>query len=276
MLPPLGRPRWMPEDPAGAELLYLSWGVRWMGDHPIPLARHEGWVYAVVLEGQPLLRFENSKRRTRPGDVFIMHPDCAFGWEDKPRRASRLITWLWRNAPGHSKLAPPPGSWVQLKIDVPGLRQISNIHQHCMREAGTAGELALLSLKRARLDLDICLAQALGEGETLDRRLRLNRALHFLRHHPGTKNPVKSLCEHLQITPAELRALFQRHCRRSPQAVALDIRMRYAQQRLARDRAAVKEVAYELGYRHANDLSRAYREYFGATARAAKRKKTNP
>jgi AraC-like DNA-binding protein len=272
MLPPLGRPRWMPQDPAGAELLYLSWGVRWMGDHPIPLALHDGWVYAVILEGNPTLKFADSRCRTRPGDVFILHPDCAFGWEDKPRQAARMISWLWRNAPTHSKLAPVAGKWCRIKVAADRLRQLVAIHQHCLREVRATGETALLSLQRARLDLDICLARALSRAEPADRHVRLSVALHFLRHHPGIKHPVKGLCEHLNITPATLRALFQRHCRRSPQAVALDIRMHYAQQRFSRDKASVKEVAYELGYHHANDLSRAYREYFGAPARAAQRR----
>jgi hypothetical protein len=80
MLPPPGRPRWMPQDPACAELLYLSWGARWMGDHPIPLAMHDGWVYALILEGAPRLMLQKGQRPTKRGDVFIFHPDCAFGW----------------------------------------------------------------------------------------------------------------------------------------------------------------------------------------------------
>jgi AraC-like DNA-binding protein len=261
----------MPKDPAGAELLYLSWGVRWMGDHPIPLAMHEGWVYAVVLEGNPTLRLKSTRFPTEPGDVFVLHPDCAFGWEDQPKRASRLMTWLWRNPPTHSKLIPDPEKWCHVKAEAAALRRLSSIHQECLREVGTAGELALLALRRARLDLDICLAGALGHVEPANREVRLSMALHFLRHHPAIKHPVKELCEHLNISPAALRELFQRHCRRSPQAVALDIRMHYARQRLARGRATVKEVAYELGYRHANDLSRAYRGYFGEPARGQRR-----
>jgi transcriptional regulator GlxA family with amidase domain len=106
--------------------------------------------------------------------------------------------------------------------------------------------------------------------EPVNEPARMSMALHFLRHNPAIKQPVKSLCEHFNISPATLRNLFQRHCGRSPQAVALEIRMNYGKERLLRSDVSVKEVAYELGYRHANDLSRAYKSYFGATARMAR------
>ena len=270
MLPPPGRPRWMPQDPAGAELLYLSWGARWMGDHPIPLAMHDGWVYALILEGAPTLMLQKSQRRTKRGDVFIFHPDCAFGWRDKPKCASRILTWLWRNPPTHSKLSTAPGGCWLIHLNGQRLHQLAGIHQQCLHDVGAIGEIALLSLRRARLDLDICLASALRRVEPANRQERMNMALHFLRHNPAVKQPVKSLCEHFNIAPATLRNLFQHHCRRSPQAVALEIRMHYARERLSHLEVSVKEVACELGYRHANDLSRAYKSYFGAAVRVAR------
>jgi len=270
MLPPPGRPRWMPQDPAGAELLYLSWGTRWMGDHPIPLAMHDGWVYALILDGAPKLMLQSHQRPTKRGDVFIFHPDCAYGWQDKPKCASRMLTWLWRNPPTHSRLLPAPGDCWHIQSSQPQVRQLVGIHQHCLRDVGAIGETALLSLRRARLDLDICLASALGCVEPVNEPVRLNMALHFLRHNPAIKQPVKSLCEHFNMTPTTLRSLFQRHCGRSPQAVALEIRMNYAKKRLSHSDVAVKTVADELDYRHANDLSRAYKSYFGVGARMAR------
>ena len=46
--------------------------------------------------------------------------------------------------------------------------------------------------------------------------------------------------------------------------------MNHARDRLARPDASVKEVACELGYCHANDLSRAYKNYFGTAIRTAR------
>lgn len=67
---------------------------------------HDGWVYAVILEGVPVLQFQSSQRATKPGDVFIFHPDCAYGWQDLPKNPCKLMTWLWRTPPTHSNLVP--------------------------------------------------------------------------------------------------------------------------------------------------------------------------
>ncbi len=270
MLPPQGRPRWMPRDPAGWELLYLSWGLRWMGEHPIPLARHEGWVYAVILEGSPSVLINGRARPTRRGEVLIFHPDCAYGWRDKGHRPSRLLTWLWRTPPAHSQLAPAASAYRQLRVGEQALRRLVTINRDCLRAVGEAGEMAALALRRARLDLDLCLAAELGRSEPADRQYRANLAVHYLRHNPGALKPAKCLCDYLQVSPASVRELFQKHLGRSPQAVALELRMQHARNQLAHG-ASVKQIAAELGYRHANDFSRAYKRYFKENARAAQK-----
>ena len=266
MLPPQGRPRWMPCDPAGWELLYLSWGLRWMGENPIPLARHEGWVYAVILEGTPSILINGRARPTHRGDIFIFHPDCAYGCSDKGHRACRLLTWLWRTPPAHRQLVPEVGGYRQLHVGEKSLRRLVNINRECLRAVGSAGEMAALVLRRARLDLDLCLAAESGRAQPADNHYRANLAVHFLRHNPATLQPVKRLCDYLQVSPASVRELFQKHLGRSPQAVALEVRMQHARHQLEHG-AAVKQIAAELGYRHANDFSRAYKNYFGTTTR---------
>jgi AraC-like DNA-binding protein len=249
------------------ELLYLSWGRRWMGEHPIPLAMHEGWVYAVILEGVPVLQFQSSQRPTKPGDVFIFHPDCAYGWQDLPKNPSKLMTWLWRTPPTHTHLVPTAEGFLHIRATPKLLRQIVAIHQRCMLDVAAADETALLSLRRARLDLDISLASTLKQAEPPDPRIQMNLALHFLQQNPGCQHPAKCLCEHLNIAPSTLRSHFQKYCGRSPQAVAMEFKMNYAKDRLSQPNTSVKEVAYELGYRHPNDLSRAFKSHFGRCAR---------
>ena len=248
-----------------------------MGDHPIPLAMHDGWVYAVVVEGTLKLKLQNHQEQaTRSGDVFIFHPDCAFGWQDEPKRPSRLMTWLWRNPPTHSKLLPAPEGWSRVRVNERQLRLLVGIHRQCQRDVASVGETALLSLRRARLDLDINLADALNRQEPANQPARMNMALHFLRHNPGVKAPAKSLGDHLGLTPASLRKLFRENCGRSLQSVALEMRMNYVRARLLKQGTSVKALAAELGYSHANDLSRAYKKYFGAVTRAARPRAVEP
>ena len=262
-LPPPGRPRWSSPDAARLELVYLSWGARWMGDYPIPMARHEGWVYAVVLEGAPTVSIRECSRTASRGDVFIFHPDCPYGWGDVPGLRSRLMTWLWRTAPAHSLLTPQPSGCRELQVGDAALRRLEGINRECQRAVAAVGEIAALTLHRAHLDMDIVLAQELDRPEKANHHHRMEMALNFLHQNPAVLQPVKSLCEYLQVSPATLRSLFQKHCGRSPQAVALELRMERARKRLASRDVPVKEVACELGYGHSNDFSRAYKRYFG-------------
>lgn len=266
-LPPQGRPRWQPRDPAGWELLYLGWGRRWFGDNPIPPAMHEGWVYCAILEGTPRAVINGAARKTGAGHVFIFHPDCAYGWRDQPAASCRMLSWLWRTPPAHSALLPKPGGYKRLTVGEDGLHPLGAIHAACQREVGVPSELAFLGLKRARLDLDICLARALNRKAPADTNYRVNLAIQFLRHNPAELEPVKKLCEYLQVSPSTLKNLFQTHCGQSPQAFALEQRMKLAHARLAAGEASVKEVAYALGYRHPNDFSRAFKRFFGVTAK---------
>ena len=265
-LPPPGRPRWQLQDGDPLDLLYLSWGGRWLGDHPVPLAQHEGWVYAVVLEGTPGLVIRDRMIQTRRGDVFLFHPDCAYGWQDGPGLSCRLLCWLWRTPPAHSRLVPAAGGFLHLRVNGLALRRLAGINRQCQRDVIQAGETEGLTLRRAHLDLDICLAAALRLPEKANPHYRITMALNFLRQNPAAVQPVKGLCEYLQVSPATLRSLFQTHCGKGPQAVALEMRMERAQKRLAAGNIPVKEIAYELGYRHPNDFSRAYKRYFGASA----------
>lgn len=264
-LPPPGRPRWQPPDPAGWELLYLSWGRRWFGDHPIPPAMHEGWAYCAVLEGAPRAMIDGRGRPTRVGRVFLFHPDCAYGWSDRPRRACRTLTWLWRTPPAHSALVPPAGGCRSFLLDRPQLSHLVAIHTHCREAVASPGETGVLALRKARLELDLHLAAAAGRGGPANAQFRMNLAVQYLRHNPAKLDPVGGLCEYLQVSPATLKKLFHAQAGRSPRAFALEQRMRLARERLAAGRP-VKEVAYGLGYRHPNDFSRAFKRHFGAPA----------
>lgn len=266
-LPPQGRPRWQPRDPAGWDLLYLGWGLRWFGDNPIPPAMHDGWVYCAILEGTPLAGINGTAKKTRAGHVFIFHPDCVYGWRDRPGASCRMLSWLWRTPPAHSALLPKPGGYKALTLDEAGLHPLTAIHSACQREVGAPGELAFLAIQRARLDLDIRLARSLNRNTPADANTRVSLAIQYLRHNPDELEPVKKLCEYLQVSASTLKKLFQAHCGQSPQAFALEQRMNLARARLVAGEASVKEVAYALGYRHPNDFSRAFKRFFGTTAR---------
>lgn len=266
MLPPKGRPVWQPRDPGRAELRFLSWGLRWFGDHPIPPAMHDGWVYALIVEGAPRLVVKGRPRATRAGTVFVLHPDCAYGWTDAPGACCRIVSWVWRSAPGAASLVPDSGGYRRFVLERADVARLLAVWAACRDAVAVRGELGDLLVRRARLDLDVRMLQALNPGRAAEGGGRMTQALQYLRHHPAQLQPVRGLAEHLQLSPSGVKRLFGKRFGRSPRAVALEMRMDQARRWIAGGRA-VKEIAYDLGYRHPNDLSRAFRRHFGVTAR---------
>ena len=272
-IPPPGRPYWTQSGRSAWDLLFLSWGARRYGDQPLPVAMHEGWVYVAFLEGAPVAVLAKGRRRAAAPCLCIFHPDCAYGWKDLPGRRCRMLCWEWKGPPEHAALRPKPGGFIDIELDRLAVRTLERVHRDCRRAVAVPDELSSLLLRRSRLDLDLTLAQRAGTATRADADVRLALAVRFLEHHAAERDPVAKLGEYLQVAPGTLKALFQRRLGLSPRAFALKLRMEQARRRLT-EGALVKEVATELGYRHANDLSRAFARHFGTGIRAAKRNAT--
>jgi AraC-like DNA-binding protein len=261
-LPPKGRPHWLPSQASGFELLYLSWGYRWYGNAPIEPSLHEGWHYFVVLEGSPTLYVGARKLRTKPGLVCIAHPDCPVGHHDLPKRRCRILTWIWRTPPRHSALEPKAGRFLSLTLEREQLRRLETLHAECHKAAAVASERSMLQLQATRIHLDLCLLEAREHRHTADYDFRFNLAVEYLRNHLNELEPVKRLCEYLQISEDALKRLFHERAGKSPRAFALQWRMHWAHKKLSQDQAPVKTVAYALGYQYPNDFSRAFKRFF--------------
>jgi AraC-like DNA-binding protein len=264
--PPKGRPHWLADRATSFELRYLSWGYRWYGDVPIEVSGQDGWYYFVVLEGSPTLLVRGRGQRIQAGTVSICHPDCPVGHRDHPKSRCSILTWTWRAQPTHSALRPKPGWLLNVTLERNLLRQLKNLHAQCRKAVAHANEHSMLQLHAARLQLDLCLLDAREHRQAPDEDFRINMAMEYLRNHLDEPQPIRHLCEYLQISGASLKRLFHQHTGKSPRAFALEWRMRWAREQLLPAQVSVKSVAYALGYRHANDFSRAFKRYFGLTA----------
>ena len=264
--PPKGHPLCWVFQAKPFELAYLSWGNRWYGDAPANARAHDGWHYFVVLAGTPALHVNGRTLPTRPGFVSIAHPDCVVGHSDQPGRSCEMLTWVWRQPPSHSALLPPEKEFCRFHVAPGELRRLKNLHVHCREAVAKASELSQLQLRAARLQLDLCLLEGREHRRSADRDFRINLAAEYLRNHLNEQEPVKRLCEYLHISEASLKRLFREHTGKSPRTFALEWRMRWAHEQLNAPGASVKSIAYSLGYRHANDFSRAFKRHHGSTA----------
>jgi AraC family transcriptional regulator of arabinose operon len=263
-LPPAGRPRWVCPSSAQLDLLYLGWGKRRFGQSPIPQSRHPGWVYFLVQSGYPVLCLETQKLRTRPGLVLVVGPDCASGWTGATGGVCELLTWVWRTPPRCAECEPPADGWREFAADTALQRALEQAHLLCRREVEQPSPLTKSALEHARLHFDLALARSLQPRPVApEPALRLELALRWLAENIATPNPVAALCEYLQVSPVTLNRLFRLHLNESVAAHHARLRMERARQLLARQQMSVKEVAFAVGYRHANDFSRAFKNFTG-------------
>jgi AraC family transcriptional regulator of arabinose operon len=265
-LPPAGRPRWVCPASAQLDLLYLGWGKRRFGQSPIPQSRHPGWVYFLVRTGTPQLHLETNLLRTRPGQVLLVGPDCASGWTDAIGSVCELLTWVWRTPPRCVECAPPSNGWREFAADAALQRALQHAHVLCREEVERPSPLTKPALEHARLHIDLALARSLQPRPAApEPALRLELALRWLAENLATPNPVASLCEYLQVSPVTLNRLFRSHLREGVAAHHARLRMEHARQLLTGGQMSVKEVAFAVGYRHANDFSRAFKRFTGYT-----------
>lgn len=264
-LPPLGRPRWVCPKHLKLDLQYLSWGKRRFGESGIPISLHHGWVYCLVLQGSPTLQLISGTHRMQAGEILVLGPDCASGWTDNSLESvSELLTWVWNGTPRCQDLGPASDGMQIFTADRTLIRTLQQIHLLCRRELEKPDALSALALEELRFRMDVAIARFKTPIRTApEPALRLELALRWLAQNLRERNPVASLCEYLQVSAATLNRLFRTHLRESVTSYHQRLRMERARQLLNSGSVAVKEVAYELGYVHANDFSRAFKGFTG-------------
>jgi AraC-like DNA-binding protein len=264
-LPPAGRPRWVCPKNLKLDLQYLSWGKRRFGKSRIPVSLHHGWVYCLVLRGSPWVQFVSGSMQVQAGQILVLGPDCASGWSaDSVESVADLLTWVWEGAPRCPGVGPTADGVQTFTADRALIRTLQQIHSLCRQELEKPDELSVLALEELRFRMDVAISRSkIPNRSVAEPALRLELALRWLAQNVRERNPVAALCEYLQVSAVTLNRLFRAHLHESVAAYHARIRMERAMQLLNSDGVAVKEVAYELGYLHANDFSRAFKKFTG-------------
>jgi AraC-like DNA-binding protein len=270
-LPPPGRPRWVCAESAQLDLLYLAWGHRVYGRNPIPMSRHPGWHYVLVSRGSPTLILEQEQKVLNPGDFLVIDPDCASGWTDKPDAVCDLLVWIWRSGPRCSECTAAPGAYQQWTIDPRLQHKLEQLHTLCRQEVERPDELTKLAIEQLHIAIDVTVARLIRpKTQPPEPSVRMELAIRWMAQNLAERNPVRALCEYLQISPATLARMFQTHHGESPATYHQRMKMARAQELLETKRFSVKEIAYALGYKHPNDFSRAFKHFVGKSPKSCR------
>lgn len=263
LLPPSkAYPRWM--QAGGKELIYLAWGERRFDRDPLPVHSNNGWVYWLVTSGQVLVEFEDETRLYRAGTGMLAGPELAFGFPCVGQQPSRILAWIWKSPP---PAFPKAGRThcESLEFNDQDIDLLADLHRQCRHECLNTDELSSSMLPHLHGVVDGLFARASRQQSTVDRKqAQFQQARQWMLEHLEANRPVEALARYLNMAPITLHRLFTAVAGESPGAHFRRLKMERAKELLAQRGYSIKHAAYELGYRHPGDFSRAYQHYWKA------------
>ena len=266
---PADRPRWLNPKRGDQSLQYLAWGERFFGQDPVPVYLHEGWSYTVILQGTPILLLDRERVRLKVRDAVLIGPDCPMGWGgESPHSKAKVLGWSWLGVPFFLSGEGVHKSWHRIVLSRDAAKRLQGLHSRCREEVERADSATGAALNGLRAMIDVELFRHLKLKQTMtDGALRFQLAVRWMERHLNADAPMRLLGEYLQISPATLKCLFHEKAGMSPLSYFQKMKFGWAEKMLREKKLAVKSVAFELGYRHANDFSRAFRLFSGQSPR---------
>ena len=272
ILPSAGSSHWLPAGEPPGGLLYLAWGRRRYGEHPIPRRLHHGWSTMLVFSGSPVLLAGSRTRPLVPGSLVIAGPDVGYGWEDRPGGSCVLLVWVWKEAPVFLRASRKTSCWIR-RVDKSALSGFQELHERTRGEIQHADRYSPSVLGALKQILEAaCERTAGGVGNNAATRSaqQLHLAESWMLRHLDVRSPVAALADYLGLSAMGLQRLFVKAAGLSPGRAFLQIKMREAEALLKRRGSSVKEVALALGYRHAGDFTRAFARFHGHTPKESR------
>lgn len=266
--PPAGRPSWGGRD--GLPLIYLGWGKRDFARDPLTIHYDLGTNYHILLRGEIVLKTTDSTRTVRGPTALLMDPQCAFGLTQSHRATVEVLVWIWQGRPLLPQLRPSPGGFTVVPLRKNRLASLIDLHGRCRAEVALADgclDRTLLAL-RELVEVEIFRA---SQTAPLPTDARWNLTCSWMATNLSIHSPVPALCDYLHMSPSTLHRFFLAQSGLTPGAYFRKLKSAEALRLIRDEKWQVKEVAYHLGYRHPNDLSRALSSSGLKRNRAAKR-----
>ncbi|TVR47694.1 MAG: AraC family transcriptional regulator [Puniceicoccaceae bacterium] len=258
--PPEPFPTW--QGGGGGPLVYLAWGHRDYHRFPIPIHSNPGWTYWILLQGEAVVEMPGSRMRFQAGSGFMGGPDCAFGFPRQPFSNAAVLVWIWRDPP-RCPGNPDPAGLSSVRFRPEQIRMLEDLHRQTRMEIFQPqrhGDSALAYLSGL---VEIQFARAEGREASDPDDILLGRAKQWMFEHFSQIASMADLAQYLGISVMRLHRLFHAGTGMSPGSFYHDLKMKHCAGLLSRPAYSVKRVAYETGYRHANDFSRAFKTHFG-------------
>jgi transcriptional regulator GlxA family with amidase domain len=147
-------------------------------------------------------------------------------------------------------------------MSVEARKRLHAAHLRCRREVEKPDELTAQLLHSIRFEIDAEFARSLfGSRLRDDQQLMAETAVRWMEGHLHLRDPISRLCHYLQVSRSALDRVFDAVLHTTPAAHCLELRMQAAQKRLTEGKVSIKQIAYELGYKHPSNFGRAFKAF---------------
>lgn len=256
IIPPAGRPSWGGGD--GLPLIYLGWGRRDFATAPLGMHFDLGTNYFVLLEGEIVVVTVSGSRTVHGPAALIFDTHAAFGISQLVSGTVDVLVWIWQGQPSLPDLRSEIGDFVVLELRQASIPALVVLHDRCRNEVALADDQLPRTLIALRNLLDVEIHRGHQAGPAQD-EMRWKLALAWMTGNLAIHAPVPALCDYLRMSPSTLHRFFWTRTGSSPGKYFRRMKLDEAVRLINIEGWQVKAVAFHLGYRHANDLSRAMR-----------------
>lgn len=261
--PPHGGAAWMGTIGGKLDLMYLAWGRRSYGPTGSPVIRREGYMYVLADEGTLEFKTATDSQLLEPGQMLLIHPDTPCGWLVRGGQTAKSWTWLWRMPPHLPELCPERDEYRVVNIPEPAMVGLRKTHAACRQEVSHPDPCTPVMVEALHRHLDVLAVRAIRQMTPIaSGEMRYELACRWLQEHLDDDCPVEAVADYLQVSTSTLRRLFLTNANCTVHDYVRGRRMETARQMLDGG-MRIKEVGFQLGYKHANDFNRAYRRYWG-------------
>ena len=270
IIPRPGRPSWGGGE--GLPLLYLGWGQRDFAAEPLAMHYDLGTNYYVILEGEVIVETEQSRQLVRGPVAILFDSSCAFGITQSERASVEILVWIWQGETVMTELRPETGGFLTFHLMAKSVESLRDLHSRCSNEVALADSHLPRTLTSLRELLEVEILRGDRPAHAED-EMRWKLASAWMAGNLSIHTPVPALCDYLRMSSSTLHRFFRAQTGLAPGAYFRQAKMEEARRQIREEGWQVKAVAYHLGYRHANDLSRAMA---GAAVEIMKSGRGNP
>lgn len=255
--PPPGRPSWGGQ--GNLPLIYLGWGKRDFKRYPLPVHYDRGTNYFVLVSGEIVVTAGNEQKTIQGPAAIFIDSDCRFGITQTRRENVNILVWVWKARPELPELRLAKGGHLTLDLKASSLQGLNELHMRCRKEIAMSDNCLPRNLAALRhlVESEILRATRISP---VTGDLRWELAHSWMMNNLSIHTPVPALCDYLGMSPSALHRFFRSQIGQAPGAYFRKLKWQEAKRLVDVEGWQVKAAAYHLGYRHANDLSRALKQ----------------